>query len=559
MKRNNNIYKVYAFAVAAVLALSSCNDFLDKLPDDRAELDTPEKITNILVSAYPTVSTNVLLEVSSDNVTDNGAAYGASYLFEQIYKFEDISEEGSDSPRSVWNGLYEAVAVANQALQGMENIDPEEVKAQMAEAKLCRAYSMFKLAEVFCMSWDPAKADQYLGLTYPKVPERDLFAHYDRGTLAELYANIDKDIEEALPNVDDNLYKQPVYHFNKKAAYAFAARFNLYYQKFDKAIKYASEVLGSDPKAVMRNYDNYIDLGRVDIGNLWIRSSEQGNIMLMTSYSLAGRNLSGGSEARFHHNATVCSYETFWPDGPWGSGSDDNTLYYTHKLYGNNQAVSFPKMDEQFEFTDKVNQIGYPHIVDAVFTGDETLLVRAEAYALTKQYDLALADLQTWIDTHCYEKYEHVDEKTGAKSYTDRPVLSLEMNNAFWNSMDYAPAVPDGNRDRSIRKQLNPIGFTLEPGETVIDKDGDEDYLASTQENLIQMVLHMRRMEMIFQGMRFFDIKRYGIPFSHPVSGHDPVEFKPGDLRGALQLPLDVIQAGLEPNPRDPATNNSNE
>ena len=46
------------------LGTSSCNDFLDKLPDNRTELDTEQKITKLLISAYPEVTANELFELS---------------------------------------------------------------------------------------------------------------------------------------------------------------------------------------------------------------------------------------------------------------------------------------------------------------------------------------------------------------------------------------------------------------------------------------------------------------------------------------------------------------
>jgi hypothetical protein len=45
-------------------------------------------------------------------------------------------------------------------------------------------------------------------------------------------------------------------------------------------------------------------------------------------------------------------------------------------------------------------------------------------------------------------------------------------------------------------------------------------------------------------------VKRYGIEFTHFVSGSDPIYFIAGDLRGAVQIPQTVIAAGLEANPR---------
>ena len=39
-------------ALATLSVATSCDSYLDKLPDDRAEVNTPEKATSLLVSAY---------------------------------------------------------------------------------------------------------------------------------------------------------------------------------------------------------------------------------------------------------------------------------------------------------------------------------------------------------------------------------------------------------------------------------------------------------------------------------------------------------------------------
>lgn len=554
LMKTNNIYKVLFMLVLTAASLSSCNDYLDKLPDDRAELKSVEIVRSLLVGAYPVVSSNLVMELSTDNVTDNGYTYNTSVLMEELYKFEDVKEIGNDSPQSIWSGMYESVAVANQALEGLDKLG-EGNTPERAEALMVRAYSMFTLANTFCMAWNPDKANEYLGLPYPTKPQITVHENYVRGTLRQLYENINKDIEAALPYIDDNIYSIPKYHFTRKAAYAIAARFNLFYMNYDKAIEYANEVLGTAPTALMRDYGPYFKLGRTDLAKRWIRSSEPANILLMASYSGAGGSLSGGANPRFHHNSNMASYETIWPEGPWGSGSSNNSLYYSHKLYGSSQAVSFPKMDTQFEYKDKVNGIGFAHIVDVICSGDETILTRAEAYALRNKgndHDLCLADIQTWINTHCEAEHVEIDEKTGKKTITPRPVLTHEMNNKFWNKLDYSPAVPEGNRDRSIRKKFNPQGFKIDKVVNGVTPGGE--FESSQQENLLQLILHMRRMEMLFQGDRFIYLKRYGIEFSHPLSGHDPIKFKAGDLRGAIQLPQDVINAGLEANPREVST-----
>lgn len=526
---------IYASLAIAALALTSCNDFLDKLPDDRAELTDETKITSLNIAAYPTKIVAAIGEVSSDNTLDNGKKYTSSILKDELYRFKPVTDDGNDSPADIWEGYYQSVAVANQNIQAIEEMgNPANLLAQRAEALLCRAYSMFQLANIFCMAWNPEKADQYLGLPYPTKPEEDVNTTYTRGTLRQLYQQINKDIEEALPNIDDKIYSVPKYSFNRKAAYAFGARFNLFYMNYDKCIEYANVVLGDKPLSMLRDYKQYEQFGRDDISNRYVSAGDNCNLMLIAAYSIAARINAYASYPRFGHNSAACSYETVWVNGPWGTGSDKdaNLLYYTHMMYGSNQCAVFPKMDEFFEYTDKLAGIGYCHIVDCAFTGDETLLCRAEAYCLKKDYQHCVDDLNLWMTNHCADLAE------GSDPPFYRPTLTPESINSFIAALDYAPVVPESNRDRSMRKQMAPQGFTVEAG---------------MQENILQLLLHMRRLETMQQGMRFFDIKRYGIKFSHQLAGEDAIIFHAGDLRGAIQLPEDVIAAGLEPNPRDPA------
>ena len=519
-------FKYLILGAAVSLAFTSCDSYLDKSPDDRAELSDKEKLTQFLTSCYPSCNISVVGETSSDNMGNNGRTYNADIMLDQLYRFQDVDVTGNETPYYLWDHYYRAVAKSNEALGAAERLnDPKGLSAQIAEAKLCRAYSMFMLANVFCMAWNPDKADEYLGLPYPlKTGE----ASNARGTLRQLYEAINRDIEEALPNVNDGIYTQPKYHWNYRAAYAFAARFNLYYMNYDKAIEYADKALGTNPQTVLRNYANYEPLGAVDIKNLYNRASEAANFLLIPSYSSASRYV---FNQRYGHNATMCSYETYWARAPWGSGSDDNPLYWSNKMYGNQSGVTFPKMYEFFEYTDKVAGIGYVHVIDQAFTGDETLLVRAEAYALKNDISKALEDMNIWVVSHCKEK--------AGKNL--RPVLTTALVDTFYTKLDYAPVIPDGDRDRSIRKVLNPQGFKLN---TVAPNE------VNTQENIIQLILHMRRLEVRQQGYRFYDVKRYGIEYAHFLTGEEPAVFKAGDLRGAIQIPSDVVKAGIQKNPR---------
>lgn len=510
------------------LALTSCNDYLDTLPDDRAEVNSVEKIKNLLVCAYPNHSVNLLMEYSTDNITDNGKQYSCAYqTLEKCYRWEQAETTNNDDPKSVWSNHYEVIAACNAALDGISQVgENEETKPLKAEALLCRAYAMFQLTNCFAMAYDPTKADQYLGIPYPKESGVSVD---ERGTLAETYANINDDIEAALPLLDDGYLSVPKYHFNAKAAYAFAARFNLYYHKYDKAVDYATKALGNDVASQLRNTSYYSTLGGAQaISDEYMRSSLPCNYMVITAYSLLGRTLYSSLYRRFAHNRDIIAYETFWAGTPWSSAnSSSNTCLYEAALqYGTNQGVYYPKMIESFEYTDKVNGTGYAHTVEIAFTGDETLLVRAEAYTLLKQYDNALRDLNTWASVRL----------AAARGNARRPTLTTELINEFMDATPVTPVNITKAAERTIKKPLNPQGFTIEEG---------------TQKNMLYLILHLRRIETFQQGQRFQDIKRYGMEFSHQLDGENAIVFKAGDLRGAIQLPIDVIDAGLPANPRE--------
>ena len=91
--RRNQLYIPLLIAMLAIVR-SSCNDFLEELPDTRTELNKKKKIAKMLVSAYPEGSANELFELYSDNTDDNSARYSYYKLSEEeCYNWKDTQEE----------------------------------------------------------------------------------------------------------------------------------------------------------------------------------------------------------------------------------------------------------------------------------------------------------------------------------------------------------------------------------------------------------------------------------------------------------------------------------
>lgn len=487
---------------------TSCESYLDKLPDNRANLNSEDNITDLLVSAYPTVAICMLGEASSDNIKDNGINYGTlNQVVEEYYRWQPSTQKIADSPTHLWEGYYGAIAVANQALEAIDLSDnPDELNAQRGEALLCRAYSHFMLVNIFCQAYNEQTSDKDLGIPYVKERETIVSKNYDRGTVKLVYEDIAQDIEEGIGLINDELYSIPKYHFNTKAANAFAARFYLYYRKYDKVIEYASKVLGSSLANMLRDYSPYPSLSSYfEIGNQYIKAEENSNLLLQTAVSAYARMTGVYKTYRRYGHPIAKMLETLLSAGIWGN---ERSLKYFDKLFGTQEyGLVFPKQIEFFEYTDKVAGIGQAHIVTTAFTTDELLLCRAEAYIYQKEYTQAVADIQAWFDTH-------------ASGVT----VSRSAVNQYYGSQ----------ATEKTKKELHPK-FTIENGE---------------QLNFVNCILHLRRIETIHEGLRWFDIKRYGIEVTHNISGSSDDILTVDDPRRAIQIPTDVIGAGLTPNPR---------
>ena len=539
MKRINISASVIALSLLT-FQFSSCNDFLDTMPDNRAEIDSELKVKTLLTSAYPTNSYVFLTEVMSDNVDDIGeeSPY-TDRFFDEVYAWKDLTETNNDDTERFWNASYRAIAAANHALEAIDKMGgprTSTLRECKGEALLCRAYNHFMLVNIFCKNYNATTSTKDLGIPYATKSETSLFPKYDRGTVAEDYKLIEKDLLEALPLVGDAHLSVPKYHFNTQAAYAFACRFYLYYEQWDKAIEYANLCLGSNPQSMLRDWEHVGsmpqgDAGRQAIEEHYISADLNCNLLLATSYSSIGLVFNPYyAYSRYAHSSYLAENETGNAKNIWGESVDAHgkSVYYSRmaKYSATNLDMTiFWKYPALFEITDPIAQVGFRRAVNTLFTADECLLNRAEAYTMKKEYDKAAADLSMWA----------------ANILKDDPTYTPNDIMTFYNSVGYS--YDDADKKKStVKKHLHP-SFTI-------------DAERSQQETMLQCVLGFRRIETLHGGMRWFDIKRYGIEIPRRLLNESGQPSKITDLltkddeRRAIQIPMKVIQAGLTPNPR---------
>lgn len=555
----------------ALSSLSSCSDFLDKVPDTRVDLTTVEQLRELLNTGYIEYNYSTPCELSSDNVIDNNAPdpdgnrynlapYAATD--DQLFRFEDVNMgTGSDTPSGIWEGCYHAIAVANAVIEAgtkmseegnLSNDDVKKLQAVMGEAYLIRSYHHFLLAQVFCMPYRGEELSKSLqGIPYITTPETSVKPHYERGTLAETYEKIEKDLQLGLSLENDEIYEVPKYHFNRAAANAYAARFYVFTRKYDKALEYANAAFnGSDPKTMLS--DIWANRGSMyyisDIGRYYTSMSRKNVFMDISTNSTSSRRNHG---YRYTTNRDARRSTIQGPGPTWKNikfrNSKTNETFSMHPCFnglcgtaGKQEYGSYfgGISSEQFEYTDKVSGIGYAHVVRMEFWVEETLLCRAEAKLFLGDIDGCVEDLAIW---------DYARRQLGSgENYT-----FLDMNRQ--NIEEFYATDPGDTKYKSGFGIVKPIH---------IDEvcPSDKYKLTAEMTPYLQCIQHLRRIETVHNGMRFFDIKRLGLSITHYFGRFNTAyTLETLDPRYAMQIPSEVISAGLDSNKRKEEVENKDE
>ena len=534
MKIKNIIYKG-SLMLASVAILASCSDQLDTLPDNRTTLDTPKKIAGLLVTAYPDRTPTLFNEWMSDNTDYMGAQNSQGNRGgDQYFFWQEQTEGGNDSPEQVWMLYYEGVYKANEALAAIEEQGGPKndiLRNSKGEALLIRAYDHFILANEFCRPYNGKTSTKDAGLYYATgIADFSAAAEQsNRGTVADVYAKIAADIEAGIPLLNDT-YEVPKYHFNKQAAYAFATRFYLYYEKWGKAKEYADKLLGSNPAASLRDYRalQAMPLSKSDqavkIAEAYCSASADCNLLVQTSVSNAGMALAPWlTSKRYTLTNYLSETELFQSNNIWGTSSNLIWKPFTVNSGESNFALLM-KLPREFEIRNTTTGSGYLRTLNVDFTMDEALLNRAEAEIMLGQNDAACADMTIWMKNF----------------FNTNVTLTPTSVQTYFKTVPYAYA-DAAKMVPSFKKHISPR-FT-------IDAEG------SVQESLLQCLLNFRRIETVHQGMRWMDIRRYNIEIPRRLIGANGRPSKnldwleKDDPRQVVQIPQSIREAGVAGNP----------
>lgn len=205
------------------------------------------------------------------------------------------------------------------------------------------------------------------------------------------------------------------------------------------------------------------------------------------------------------------------------------------------------KAYEHFQYTNKVAGIGYVHIINRPFTSNRLLLERAEAEIMLGKYEDAENDLR-WYWNCSIESMTAKDKKL----YVDTKYTKYLTNAILKKYFTYA--VDDEGK---MLSSINPNcqenwDFT---------KNMSPDYVIPAEAvPYMNCVNAFRRYENAFDGVRFFDLKRWGMEYVHEVgTSSEKLVMKWNDSRRAIEVPWEALSAGMDSSRPESKASDSNE
>jgi len=506
--------KYSIFATIAALSLTACGDFLE--PDSESEF-VPEDATSLnellLGEAYQRNDMdgfNIYLGLLDDDVeaapyqTPNegfdGNLYLASYSWQpDMYK---MMEEANAGHINIYERYYEVILGANAVLDYIPNVNDsdENINKVKAQAYALRGFYYFNLVNIYGQPYNvnPDAPGVPLKLNSGIEESED---YLKRKSVSEVYEQILSDLHTAestylaLPESErwsDN------YRTSLPMVQLMLSRTYLYMENWAKAAEYA--------KLVMDN--------------------KQFKLVDLNDVPLNGTDEEGKPVRNYYVFPTYKSSETIWP-----YGNVKDMFEWTHKEANSQNSNTGGKMHAYFQASEELlgTYVDYDlrlnrYIVQAPMGGSSELMRMAfgKVYVGTSYY---LPQNAVGVFGRC-----------------------LRLSEAYLNYAE-AKAMLGGEGLGEATDALNALR------EKRFDPEDFETEEFDSQEELVQFIRDERRRELCFEGHRWFDLRRWGMPaITH--KWHDDSEstssyrLEEGDLLYTLPIPDEAMNmnSSLEQN-----------
>lgn len=230
----------------------SCDDFVDVEPlSENSEdfFNSEQDYQNALIGAYDLLQStylNVMLgEIASDNTLAGGESATDVLGIQEVDDM--VHTPLNQQLRDIWNWMFAGVNRANYILEFQDKTDFAGKENVIGQARFLRAYYYFELVKWF-------------GDVPLSVDKRIQFGEQftiDRAPASEVYAAIEQDLQYAIDNLS-YVASEPG-RATKGAAEALLGKVFLYQQKYDQAASVLESVIQNGPYDLVSDYSTIFE------------------------------------------------------------------------------------------------------------------------------------------------------------------------------------------------------------------------------------------------------------------------------------------------------------
>ena len=460
-----NLKIIYILSTVFIM-LSCSDDFVDvEAPFENSEefFNSEQDYQDALVAAYDYLqSTSKFVqfaEIASDNTLCGGeSATDSPYIQEIDDMIHSPVGQSGGGLRTMWQWMYEAVNRCNYIMEFKDKTDFPNKASVIAQTRFLRAYYNFILVKW----WGdvPMKEDQ-------RIKFGDEFS-IERTPVAEVYDLIERDLIYAADNLP--YVQNQTGRVTKGAAQALLGKVYLYsdfynnQDKFTEAADVFEDLITNGPHRLLTT---------AEYPDLFERYNENN---IESVFEIQYSDIEGGGFGCFQ--CLEGNYAAFF-NGP--RGFVDSTGFF----------------DAGYSFNVPVQEV-----VDAFEDGDIRL-------------EYSILDIEQWIADHPGSSY---DENAGYEQtgYFNRKIMARKGD---LNNPDAALTNPDNYRairyadvllmaaEANYKKQNRDEG-KAQTYLNLVRNRATLPSLFTTGENLYNDILRERRVELVGEGHRFFDLVR---------------------------------------------------
>jgi hypothetical protein len=454
--------KLLSFVTATVITLGSCSkEYLEVEPKgtnlESNYYQNQEQAFAGLVAVYDVMRKNsggfenmiTMMNAGSDDhyAGGGGASDGAG-----IQGFSNYSITANIMPSSLWNDHYQGIFRANYLLTKLPSVpmDAALIDRYTAETKALRANYYFNLVRMF----------KNIPLITVPMTNTEFYTVVQSAPTA-VYAQIEKDLTEAITNLPSTVSASESARFTKGAARALLGKVYLYQNKNTQAAAELAAVNGTPGGTSQYGYRLL-----TNFGDLWTVNNKFNTESILEVA---------------HTNASSIGWEN------WGNGIDEGNS--TNIMCGPRIASDAPDLPSGWSFN--------------VFTQDFYDFIKTNprfASTVLDMKDLQARGKASYIGGYQDTGYflnKFIPRRSDVTTGTGEPVLNYRQNS-------YVIRLAD-----SYLMEAEALGGTGARAQALLDAVRARVGLASTPVSLAAIKAE-RRAELAGEGHRFFDLVRWG-------------------------------------------------